>query len=185
MKKPLLIMISGLPASGKTTLAKKISNHFKLPCFFADEIKETISERICGRENNEMFPKIAQAAFDVFYKLICGSILSGMSCVAETLFIKDFTVPELERISDKCNILEIYLEVDIERAINRYDMRHLSGKRHLSHIADMETVIEKYGGKEALIKKSKINLGNVIVINTDDFSKINYENLYKEISNRL
>jgi uridine kinase len=38
-KQPFIIMVLGLPGSGKTTLAKKISQKFSLPLLAKDDLK--------------------------------------------------------------------------------------------------------------------------------------------------
>jgi len=40
------ILISGIPASGKSTTAKKISQAFKIPCFSKDAIKEQLFDTV-------------------------------------------------------------------------------------------------------------------------------------------
>ena len=39
-KKPKLVVVSGRPGAGKTTLAKKLGELIKLPVFCRDEFKE-------------------------------------------------------------------------------------------------------------------------------------------------
>src|SRR3989442_1170409 len=42
MNRPKLVLVNGLPGTGKTTVARKISDHFHWPCFSKDVFKELI-----------------------------------------------------------------------------------------------------------------------------------------------
>ena len=186
-KKPILILVAGIPASGKTTLSKKISSNFKLPLFSADEIKELISDNICGRENVELFSKVANASFNVFWRLIENNISAGISCIAEALFIIDFSESRIKKLQEKydCYIIQIYLNCSEEIATKRYDKRHLGEERHSSHIPKMAEVFKKYGGYENLVKISKMPIDDTMQISTNDFAKVETKEIYEKISSYL
>lgn len=63
MKKvPTLIIVTGFPATGKTTLAKKLSEHFSLPLVYVDELKEMMFDRIGNWEDEKLFDSVSKAA---------------------------------------------------------------------------------------------------------------------------
>ncbi|MDR3559267.1 MAG: AAA family ATPase, partial [Candidatus Pacebacteria bacterium] len=171
-KKPLLILISGVPATGKTTFAKKISSALKLPSFSADEIKELISDRISGRENVELFNRVASASYDILYCNLKNILEVGGSCVAEALFIKEYSESKIKGLQDKfsCRVIQIYLKGDEKIISERYDNRHLSGERHGSHVPTLALLLKKYGGYDSLVEKSRLQVGETIEIDTTDFS---------------
>jgi predicted kinase len=75
MKNPLLIIINGLPASGKTTLAKRLGADLSLPILSRDIIFETLYTALeC--DNNSCPPLLGTASFKLLYK-IAGALLAA------------------------------------------------------------------------------------------------------------
>jgi len=46
MRKPLLIIVNGLPGTGKTTLAKRLAVDIQLPVFHRDGFSETLHDAL-------------------------------------------------------------------------------------------------------------------------------------------
>lgn len=186
-KKPLLILVSGAPATGKTTLARKLSDYFKAPYFSADEIKETISEWVVGRKNRKLYEKVCNASYDIFYKNIKKILSISGVCIAEALFIKELAEPKIREIQKKfnCRILQIYLKADEKIATKRYDLRHGKGKRHKSHVPKMSIGLKKYGGYDNLIKKARLEIAKTIEIDTNNLKKIDYKEIFNKIEKIL
>ena len=51
-----VVVISGLPASGKTTLAEGLAAHLSLPLVTKDEYKATLLRHLPGLPNSEAGP---------------------------------------------------------------------------------------------------------------------------------
>jgi 2-phosphoglycerate kinase len=52
MRRPALILVSGAPATGKTTIAKSLSTQLRIPVIGKDAIKESLFETI-GHSDRE------------------------------------------------------------------------------------------------------------------------------------
>lgn len=67
MKKPLIIAIDGPSASGKGTLAKKIANHFQLPCLNTGALYRCIAFEVVrsGLDPNDFDDKIDYFAANI------------------------------------------------------------------------------------------------------------------------
>ncbi|MCF8058644.1 MAG: ATP-binding protein [Bacteriovoracaceae bacterium] len=50
MPNPKLIIVIGLPASGKTTLAKKLSEKFKVPLITKDQLKICLIDKLTKKD---------------------------------------------------------------------------------------------------------------------------------------
>ena len=46
MTRPLLIVVTGAPCAGKTTLARRIAETFRLPLIAKDDIKESLFDSL-------------------------------------------------------------------------------------------------------------------------------------------
>jgi predicted kinase len=179
MNKPCLILVSGIPASGKTTIAEHISKELGYPTFILDKIKELISDRISGREDSILFDKIAKSSYDVLYYLLEEVLKSDNSCIAEAFFLSTVSEPRIKELKSKydCKLIQVYLKCDFEIAKNRYVDRHNRGDRHKCHIPDMSKVVD-----EERIGQTKLNCcDHTIELDTNDFTNIDYNNLYSEI----
>ena len=66
MLKPYLIIITGRPGSGKTTLAKKINEEFYMPLISRDQIKEGYVHT-CGIKHADLPQDTNKIATDIFF----------------------------------------------------------------------------------------------------------------------
>ena len=91
--KPLLLVVSGPPGSGKTTLSRVIGDHLGLPVLCRDGIKEGVVFTT-GELVSHGSPRAA-ALFDLFYELLDVYLRRGVSVVAEAAFRSDIAPDEL------------------------------------------------------------------------------------------
>lgn len=82
-KAPCLIIIQGLPGSGKTTLAKEISSQFNIPYFEADQYFE-------DKDGNYNFnPKYLHSAHISCQARTFSRLKAGHSCICSNTFLAD------------------------------------------------------------------------------------------------
>ena len=66
---PILILVTGPPAAGKTTIARRLSEFLSLPLIAKDDIKERLFNGL-GISTKEWSQKIGGLAFDLTYALV-------------------------------------------------------------------------------------------------------------------
>lgn len=117
MTNAILIATRGLPASGKTTWAKKVQSlGEKIVIVCRDDIREMLHGNIFSRENEKLTNKVRDFS-------IREGLNAGRTVICADTNISLNVVAHLEKIADECGalfhledrFLEIPLEVCIER----------------------------------------------------------------------
>jgi glucokinase len=122
-----VILVSGLPASGKTTLARRLSQVLGLPLLCLDTIKEAIVDEI---EVEDRFA-VRSASREVLARLI---VDCPRGCLVDIWVNPTRDVAEVTqrlRAIGGVHVLELVCRVPTETAIKRYTGR----TRHRAHLA--------------------------------------------------
>ena len=82
MKMTNLIIILGSPASGKTTLARRLAADLALPCLCKDDIKEALFE-VLGVTDRAGSRRLSDASFAAQLRLAHTQLAVGLSCILE------------------------------------------------------------------------------------------------------
>jgi AAA domain len=85
MKAPKLIVITGLPATGKSTLARQLAMRYGIPVIAKDSIKEPLLD-VLGAATPEASRKLSDASFAVMFSMARELLAAHMSCVLEGNF---------------------------------------------------------------------------------------------------
>ena len=80
-----LLVITGLPASGKSTLAHRLAVRFQAPLLAKDSIKEPLLERL-GALDRAASRRLSAASFAVLFALAREQLASGLSVLLEGNF---------------------------------------------------------------------------------------------------
>ena len=122
--KDLLIVVSGAPGAGKTTVAVPLAQELGLPLFAKDTIKEALGA-VLGAKNMTESKQLGAAAIEVLFALI----ESNGACVVESAWLPELARPRFEAMHRR--IVEVFCDVPPEIAMQRYDAR--AGTRHPVH----------------------------------------------------
>jgi predicted kinase len=76
------MIILGTPASGKTTLARRLAAELRVPCLCKDDVKEALFEilGVCDRDGSRRY---SDASFAAQLRLAKTQLQAGLSCLLE------------------------------------------------------------------------------------------------------
>jgi predicted kinase len=134
-RKPLLIIVNGLPGSGKTTLSKRLAGDVGLPVFARDSVYEALYDALACDSNGRP-PLLGSASFALLYH-VAGTVLSaGNPLIIEGFFGRsDERSAELLRLRHTCDFepFQIICKADGRVLLERFLARAVSGDRHPGH----------------------------------------------------
>lgn len=180
LPKPCLIIVNGHPASGKTTLAKKLAKDLQFPVFHRDELKENLFDQI-GWEDPELKQKLALTSYKLLYQILQQFTASNQSLIIESNFNHQFDTPHFQKILAKTNfrVIQIHCEAKPKILYERFQAR-AKKDRHAGHQDHLR--LDEF--KQKLQQPHHpLEIPDSITINveTSDFKKINYPKLLKQL----
>lgn len=125
-----LVIVQGIPASGKTTLSNRLAA--ELPEFALlqkDTIKEMLFDTV-GIKNEEWSKLLGKVSTEAMYSMAKTFLSNGIHVMLESAFYKQFAVPDI--VAFGVPVLEIYCECDEKIRIERYEKRQTT-IRHPGH----------------------------------------------------
>lgn len=166
-----LILVNGLPATGKTTIARTLSATLDMPVISKDVFKEFLFDTIKAKDR-EWSKVLGGVSNDFVYILADKLLTNGESIIIENAFEYEFAKPNLEKLlkGKNINVTEVYCTTDKNIRRNRFKARQESGDRHLGHVDSLNYLSDNE--PEPLEKYRPIELAgsNFIHIDTTDVS---------------
>jgi len=129
-----IIVLAGMPASGKSTTAKAIAGAFGLPIIAKDTLKESLFD-VLGFENYGQKRKLDHAANALLVSITESMIQSNTPVILDNNFDK-ISAEALDRLcrESDCHCITVMFDGDTEAFYQRYVERDRLHKRHLGHI---------------------------------------------------
>ena len=134
-----LIIIAGMPATGKSTVSRKLSKAFGLPILEKDDIKEEMFDTVGYRDLKE------KRALDIAANAILLRCSEAILSKGNSLIIvNNFDSNMSGRVQDmidrcQCKCVTVFLNGDPDVLYQRYVARDAKKVRHLGH-----TFIDRY-----------------------------------------
>ncbi len=187
---PYLMIVSGASGTGKTTLARRLSNHFAFPLVSKDMIKEELANAL-GCTNLAESVQLGRASIALMYRFAEVVLQTHHSCIIESVFHLAFAKQDLLNLQERCPFLplQIHCRAEISVVVERLNHRLESGERHACHmdnlrILDLINHLEQEQLEFVPHPISLIN-GHLIELDTTNFEKIDHELLFSQIRNIL
>jgi predicted kinase len=189
MKKFALIVVSGHGATGKSTLAKKISEKFDIPMVSPDEIKEIMWDNISWEHDKDEWFKFGATSFELMYYFFESMLSKGKSLVAEAHFHPEKNNSRLNNLKNKygCTLIQVHCNATKEVLEKRFKERldsenyHQGHKHGIRNIYNEEEFMAHVGHGDKMLDVD----GEVMVVDTTDPKSMNYEEIFGFIEKNL
>ena len=132
MTAPVLIVVCGAPASGKTTLARRLATDLRIPLLEKDTIKESLASAL-DVPDREASKRIGAASFRVLYDLAFAMLANGSTMMIEANLNRACATPELAQLAAAATVVIVQCEADPAVIERRYRDRASRGERHGDH----------------------------------------------------
>lgn len=170
---PLLIIITGRPGTGKTTLAHRLSADLGIPAFCKDECKEKLFDRL-GWSDQEWSQKLSLAAYHVMDYVIESNLSCNTNLIIESNFLHKFDSERIAGLAMKhgAKIVQIVLHADEQVRAERYNRRNAENRHPGHHTRDIYHMNPANGRYEPLDVP-----GDLVELDVTDFSTFDYSAL--------
>jgi predicted kinase len=122
MNKPLLMVVTGSPASGKTTFAHILADKIHCPLLSRDELKEGLINTL-NLAHTQLDKSVDLHVYDTFFETIDLLISKGISIIVEAAFQDKLWRPKLLNLLDKAEIKIIICKTQFDLIKKRFTNR--------------------------------------------------------------
>ena len=184
MKNPVVVMISGAPATGKTHLARLLAESLHVVVFQKDAIKETLFDTL-GQDDREWSRMLGTAAFALLRDLVESHLKARQSVLVESNFQRRYEGPWVAQMQKRygVHVLELHCHADMETVLARIARRDGTDERHSGHgpgdvaVRELRDSYQHYG---------PVTEGDeVVLIDTTDFDSIDYDAILEHVRSAL
>ncbi len=185
MSSPLLIIVTGPPASGKSSIARRIAARYRLPNVNKDGIKETLFDTL-GWRNRRLSPRLNQATRSLLFYFADVLLAAGQPLVLESNFRPARDEQAFRRLAEKHPFrpLQVHCDAPVEYLVRRFHSRWQAGRRHPGHADDLTAGEVTQDIRSGQFGPLDIG-GTLIQLNTGDFEALDFAFLYETIRKAL
>lgn len=180
-RRPTLIIIHGMPGTGKTTISEKLTDDLRVPLLGKDALKEFLLDRL-GASDGERSRAVGKVTFYMLYAFIDTMLANSETLIVECPFYKEGAVAVIGNTlrQHDARFLEIYCKTDPIVRRRRYIERAENGQRHAGH-ADTSYFEDLAPDKPEPTQYNPLKLGKLITVDTTEFDEADYARLLKNV----
>jgi predicted kinase len=125
MNKPFVVVVTGRPGAGKTTLAHALAQHIHCPALCRDEFKEGYVHTL-GGTHASLGPDLNRRLYDIFFETVDVVVSKGVSVVIEAAFQHQVWLPKLTHLASIASVAIIVCTIQPQLARSRWVERVLA-----------------------------------------------------------
>ena len=193
-----LILMSGLPASGKSSFAEYAAKELSIPIIEKDEIKEFLFDTVGFRSHDEK-TQLDIAASNIMMYTAGRIIDSGNSVILDNNFESRNLVNLNKLIAEHpCNVITVRFNGDVSVIYQRFLKRDKDPNRHPGHVLvtcyppvegvedegkliTLQAFAEKFRQRGTL----DFQMGTLIEVDATDFKSVSYPRILERLKAEL
>jgi predicted kinase len=139
---PLLVVVTGPPAGGKSSTSRTVAAELRIPFLSKDEFKERLYEVFGSGEDGEQ--AIEQAARSILLSVASSQLRVGVSVVVESNFDARTDPLPLRRLAEEhgAGIVQLHIGGPTDLIVDAFARRAEEGDRHPGHRDEPEDADE-------------------------------------------
>jgi len=177
MTRPALIIVSGPPASGKSSLGRYIARELQLPYVSKDGIKERLFDTL-GWKDREWSKKLGEASNELLWYLAEAELAVGRSLVVQSNLNAAWANRKILALKARYEFQPI--QVQCMAAGEALVQRFMARERHPGH--GDATLIEELAPRLLQAKPEILEIGGaVIMVDTTDWAQVDRAGLVESV----
>ncbi|HNP74285.1 MAG TPA: AAA family ATPase [Kouleothrix sp.] len=184
MPTPLLMIISGPPCSGKTTLGAWLAAELRLPLFHRDAFKELLFDTL-GWDDLAWSQRLGGASYALLYHTAEALLRAGRSLIVESNFDPAHDHERLRALAEQHPFLPLQVRCMADGPVlfERFKRRTESGTRHPGHLDHLNVAVYEPVAREGAGPRNDfLDIGGArIDVDTTDFAALDYPRLLAEV----
>ncbi len=164
--RPVVVLVLGRPASGKTTLARLLGRALGAPVVAKDDLKELLFEAL-GSGDRAWSRRLGLAGFDLLDHVIDLQLAGGGPFLVESPFDAAIAGPRFAERAARFDVrwLQVRCTAPREVLLHRFAERAASGTRHPGHVDERN--LEEFAASLEVPRQEVFDLpGPVIEVDT-------------------
>jgi predicted kinase len=141
---PALVVVTGLPGTGKTTIAERLGDRLSFPVLRKDAFKEILFDRL-GWSDEDWSDLLDEACYDMLWSLCDTELRAGRTIIVESNFEPEVHAARIAELGQQhqARLIEVHCRTDRPVLVERFKERVESGERHPGHAEQSEEVMEE------------------------------------------
>ena len=183
--KRILLVVTGPPCAGKTTLAAQLGRELSLPVIHRDVLKEILFDTL-GVKDRAWSREVGGASYDLLFSFLESLLQAGYPCIAESNFEIGRATDRLKSLCETYGFTAIEVLCTADTAIlrQRYLARLESGARHAGHVdhLNLDDISERWANE----RHGSLELGGQSIrVDTTNFGELERDLLLKDLQQIL
>ena len=183
---PTLIIVNGLPATGKTTLSERIAGALALPLFSKDMFKEILFDTL-GWGERDWSRKLGVASIALLVRVAEAELRAGRGCILECNFDPALGAAQLNALRGRCpfQVVQVLCVTDPAVRRERQRQRAMGGaERHPGHLESK--LLDEIDAAPPAIRLEPLMLGGTLIeVDTTDPMAVDIDGLVERLRTML